>query len=94
MVGAMLEEDDTAMLHSLGRHASADRLRDFLAQGARCGWCAHPIRLRGHVLNAADGRIVFSSHGFPDNVVLKACGSRTSCGVPRAPRSTEATPGT
>ncbi len=78
----MLDEVDTAMLHSLGRHASTHRLHDFLAQGARCGWCAHPIRLRGHVLDADGGRIVFSSHGFPDNVVLKACGSRSELRCP------------
>ena len=55
---------------------------DFLAQGARCGWCAHPIRLRGYVLGGADGHIVFSSHRFPDNVVLKACGSRSELRCP------------
>src|SRR5271156_800691 len=78
----MLDEDGTAMLHSLGRHVSAHRLPDFLAQGARCGWCTHPIRLRGHVLDGADGRIVFSSHGLTDNVLLKACGSRSELRCP------------
>ena len=42
---------------------------------------SHPIRLRGHVLDS-DGRIVFSSHAFPDNVVLKACGSRSELRCP------------
>ena len=78
----MLDEEDTAMLHALGRHASAHRLDAFLAQGARCGWCAHPIRLRGYVLGADGGRIAFSSHNFPDNVVLKACGSRSELRCP------------
>lgn len=81
MVSAMLDNDDIAMVHALGRHASARRLEDFLVQGARCGWCSHPIRLRGYVL-AESGRVVFCSNGFPDNVVLKACGSRSELQCP------------
>ena len=77
-----LDEDDVAMLHALERHVSAHRLDDFLAQGARCGWCAHPIRLRGYVLGGEERRVVFSSHAFPDNVVLKACGSRSELRCP------------
>ncbi len=76
MVAALLNEDDVAMLHALGRHANGHRLEDFLAQGARCRWCAHPIGLRGYVLGD-QGKVVFSSHNFPDNVILKACGSRS-----------------
>jgi hypothetical protein len=78
----MLDEHDTAMLYAPGRHASARRLPDFLAQGTRCGWCAHPVRLRGYVLRGDDGRVVFSSKTFPDNVVLKACGSRSELRCP------------
>ena len=70
------------MLHAIGRHSSARRLDDFMAQGARCGWCAHPIRLRGYVLAKMDGRLVVSSHEFPDNVILKACGSRSELRCP------------
>ena len=81
MVSAMLDNDDIAMVHALGRHSSARRLEDFLVQGARCGWCSHLIRLRGYVL-AESGRVVFSSNGFPDNVVLKACGSRSELQCP------------
>ena len=33
-------------------------------------------------LDGDDGRIVFSSHEFPDNVVLKACGSRSELRCP------------
>jgi hypothetical protein len=82
MVVAVMDEEDSAMLHALGRHSNAHRLGDFLAQGARCGWCAHPIRLRGYVLGGQDRPVVFSSHGFPDNVVLKACGSRSELRCP------------
>ena len=78
----MLDEDDIAMLHALGRHASAHRLDDFLAQGValrvvRPSDPAAWLRARRD-----DGRIVFSSHGFPDNVVLKACGSRSELRCP------------
>ena len=81
MVTAVLNHDDIAMLHALGRHANAHRLEDFLKQGARCRWCAHPIRLRGYVLGD-QGKVVFASHDFPDNVVLKACGSRSELRCP------------
>jgi hypothetical protein len=82
MVTAVLDKDDVAMLHAIGRHASEHQLDDFLTQGARCGWCVHPIRLRGYVLSGDNRRIVFSSHEFPDNVVLKACGSRSELRCP------------
>ena len=82
IVGGVFDEDDMQMLRSIGRHSSARRLDDFLAQGARCGWCAHPIRLRGYVLGKEDGRVVVSSHQFPDNVLLKACGSRSELRCP------------
>lgn len=82
IVSGVLDEDDMQMLHSIVRHSSARRLDDFLAQGARCGWCAHPIRLRGYVLGKDDGRVVVSSHQFPDNVLLKACGSRSELRCP------------
>jgi hypothetical protein len=77
-----LDEDDVAMLHALGRHVDAHHLDRFLVQGARCGWCAYPIRLRGYVLGGVNRRVVFSSHEFPDNVVLKACGSRSELRCP------------
>jgi hypothetical protein len=77
-----LSRDDLAMLHAIGRHASEHQLDRFLAQGARCGWCAHPIRLRGYVLASEDHRVVFSSGDFPNNVVLKACGSRSELRCP------------
>lgn len=82
IVCVVLDEDDMRMLNAIGRHSSAGRLDDFLAQGARCGWCAHPIRLRGYVLGKEDGRVVVSSHQFPDNVLLKACGSRSELRCP------------
>jgi hypothetical protein len=82
MLDRELDEDDVAMLHALGRHSSARRLDGFLAQGTRCGWCAHPIRLRGYVIGGEDRRVLFSSHEFPDNVVLKACGSRSELRCP------------
>jgi hypothetical protein len=82
MVTAVLNEDDIAMLHAIGRRVSDHQLDEFLAQGAHCGWCAHPIRLRGFVLRGDDRRIVFLSHEFPDNVILKACGSRSELRCP------------
>ncbi len=41
---------------------------------------SHPLAC--DVLGGDDHRVVFSSHGFPDNVLLKACGSRSELRCP------------
>ncbi len=76
-----LDDDDIDMLHALGRHSSAHRLEDFLAQGAPL-WVVCPSHPSAWLRARSEGRIVFSSHGFPDNVVLKACGSRSELRCP------------
>jgi hypothetical protein len=72
------------MVEALWRHSRRNRLSDFLDQGAACGWCRHPIRLRGYASTETDGErtIVFSSTSLPDGVVLKACGSRSELQCP------------
>jgi hypothetical protein len=76
--------DDHAMLEALARHGRRGQLHDFLAQGERCGWCRHPIRLRGFVISGPAGEetVTFSSASLPDGVVLKACGSRSEVRCP------------
>jgi hypothetical protein len=79
-----MDREDRAMVEALWRHSRRKQLHDFLEQGARCGWCRHPIRLRGHAIAETEGerRVVFSSASLPDGVVLKACGSRSELQCP------------
>jgi len=76
--------DDMAMVVALGRRVSGGDLEAFLAQGERCGWCRHPIRLRGWALSGPAGHqtVTFTSRSLPDGVVLKACGSRSEIRCP------------
>jgi hypothetical protein len=79
-----MDPEDRAMVESLWRHSRRRQLDDFLDQGTGCGWCRHPIRLRGYATAETDGErtIVFSSTSLPDGVVLKACGSRSELQCP------------
>ena len=78
-----MDAADHAMLEALARHGRRDQIDDFLSQGTGCGWCRHPIRLRGYsVSGSGDRRTVFSSAALPDGVVLKACGARSSVRCP------------
>jgi hypothetical protein len=78
-----MDAADHAMLEALARHGRRHQIDDFLAQGTSCGWCRHPIRLRGYAVSSAgDRRSVFSSAALPDGVVLKACGARSSVRCP------------
>jgi hypothetical protein len=72
------------MVEALWRHSRRHQLHDFLEQGAGCGWCRHPIRLRGYAAAEGDGgrTVVFSSASLPDGVTLKACGSRSELQCP------------
>lgn len=72
------------MVAAIGRHVSKGQLGAYLAQGARCGWCRHPIRLRGFTLSGPVGSesVSFTSLSLPDGVVLKACGSRSEVRCP------------
>ena len=72
------------MVEALGRHSRRRQLHDFLAQGDGCGWCRHPIRLRGYAWSGtnSDRTVVFASASLPDGVVLKACGTRSELQCP------------
>jgi hypothetical protein len=61
--------------------------RDFdrwAEQVARCGHCAHPVRLRGRVEHrtATDRRVAYSTDGEPDRVLLIRCGNRRAAVCP------------
>jgi hypothetical protein len=79
-----LHADDWEALRAVGRRLRADQLDGFTAQGEGCGWCRHPIRLRGSVIaRTGDERVrVFTTGGLPDGVFLKACGTRRETRCP------------
>jgi uncharacterized Zn-finger protein len=81
---AGMDPEDYAMLEALVRHGRRRQIDQFLLQGDGCGWCRHPIRLRGHVVSTGTGecRISFSSASLPDGVFLKACGTRSEVRCP------------
>jgi len=71
-------------MQAVGRRLRANQLDGFTTQGEGCGWCRHPIRLRGSVIaRTGDERVrVFTTGGLPDGVFLKACGTRRETRCP------------
>jgi hypothetical protein len=53
-------------------------------QVARCGHCAHPVRLRGRVEHRSPTgqRLTYSTEGEPDRVLLIRCGNRRATVCP------------
>jgi len=55
-------------------------------QAARVGYCAHPIRLRGHIAHAdtttGEVREVYTTDDQPGQVLLTACGNRRAARCP------------
>ena len=79
-----IDEADMLMVRAVGRRLQKNQFDEFTAQGRRCGWCRHPVRLRGVVMtNDGNGRrLVFSTGSLPDGVFLKACGTRRETRCP------------
>ena len=79
-----LTADDWEMVRAVGRRLRARQFDDFTTQGEGCGWCRHPIRLRGAVITRTGGERVriFSTGRLPDGVFLKACGTRRETRCP------------
>jgi hypothetical protein len=78
--------DDRVLSGVAARTRTTDALETFNEQGARCGWCAHPIRLIGSVtsVDSASGEVVrtYSTNDEPDGLLLKACGTRRATRCP------------
>jgi hypothetical protein len=82
--GPELSADDWDMIRSIGRQIATKQFDAFQNQGVGCGWCRHPIRVRGSV-TVDDGtvrRLVFNTATLPGGVALKACGSRRETRCP------------
>ncbi len=72
------------MFRSVAQRITIKQFDAFQDQGEGCGWCRHPIRIRGTVI-VDDGvarRLTFSTATLPDGVTLKACGSRRETRCP------------
>ena len=81
------------MFRSVARRIDREQFDAFQDQGEGCGWCRHPIRIRGTVI-VDDGvarRLTFSTATLPDGVTLKACGSRRETRCPACAASTGVT---
>jgi hypothetical protein len=74
------------IVEAVARRAASDDIVAFLAQGKACGWCRHPVRLKGSRVavdnNTGVLSAVFDSSSCPDGVVLKACGNRRETRCP------------
>src|SRR6266542_802718 len=68
----------------LGRATRPDFTR-FEAQVRSFGYCARPVRLRGHIeVCEGDGRRrVWSTDSEPDGILRKACGNRREAVCPQ-----------
>ncbi len=70
----------------LARMEAPGRYEAFESQAAHVGNCAHPIRLKGHVLatdvTSGQRAVAFCSADTPDGVVYKACENRRSSRCP------------
>jgi hypothetical protein len=77
-------EEERLWTDALRRRIAAKELGGFMAQGDRCGWCAHPVRLKGVVFEGEGSRrrVRLISRTMPDGVLLKACGSRRETWCP------------
>jgi hypothetical protein len=74
-----------AVMEALVRRCEDGEIAAFLTQGDGCGWCRHPVRLRGRqeAVDTTGARsVVFSSSTAPDGVVLKGCGNRRQSRCP------------
>jgi Replication initiator protein, pSAM2 len=80
-VGELLPEVLAEVIDRAGR-----RYTRWAEQVAATGYCAHPVRLRGHVEQAdqvtGELREVYTTQQEPDATLLKACGNRRASVCP------------
>ncbi len=72
------------MVRAVRRRLQKNQFDKFTAQGRLCGWCRHPVRLRGVVMtiDGSGRRLAFSTGKLPDGVFLKGCGTRRETRCP------------
>jgi Replication initiator protein, pSAM2 len=73
------------VVEAVRARASRCDFRQFEAQLRASGYCARPVRLRGHI-EACDHngrrRLLWSTDGEPDGILRKACGNRREAVCP------------
>ncbi len=81
---AALAEPSPELLDELARRVGRPDFARFEAQLRSSGYCAHPVRLQGHVdvQDASGRRRVLSTISEPDGVLRKACGNRRAAICP------------
>jgi hypothetical protein len=72
---------DQALLAGIVERASRPGFDRFRAQLRSSGYCARPVRLRGHVCDG-HGHRIWSTDDEPDGVLRKACGNRREAVCP------------
>jgi hypothetical protein len=72
---------DRALLEGIAGRARSPGFDRFQAQLRSSGYCARPVRLRGHVCDG-HGHRVWSTEDEPDGVLRKACGNRREAVCP------------
>ncbi len=79
-----LAEPSPELLDELARRVGRSDFARFEAQLRSSGYCAHPVRLQGHVdvQDAGGRRRVLSTDREPDGVLRKACGNRRAAVCP------------
>jgi hypothetical protein len=81
-----LEPGSPVMRELSARARDPEHLARFQGQLKSSGYCARPVRLRGHVEACAGhggpGRVIWSTDREPDGVLRKACGNRREAVCP------------
>jgi hypothetical protein len=77
-------EPSPELLGELARRVGRADFARFQVQLRSSGYCAHPVRLQGHVdvQDATGRRRVLSTDAEPDGVLRKACGNRRAAVCP------------
>ena len=70
--------DDPRIADILARFDALGGMEGFCEAVRHANYCRRPLRLQGKVVRVVDGksRVVFNTRTLPDQVLLKACGSR------------------
>jgi hypothetical protein len=82
----ILEPGSPIVRELCARARDDEQFTRFQGQLKSSGYCARPVRLRGHVEicegHGRHGRVIWSTDGEPDQILRKACGNRREAVCP------------